>query len=135
MTAERPQLTKSQAINNQWVIAQHRLTYAKEHNNSDLGKLLSVSGVACNLTQTMLIYSSVLVKLTQTVTLCVTRIKQLFGIAKPPIKVMQSRSFFSVLPMRTAQAFLKMTIRQLFGIARRQTRATPLVNACSPRCS
>ena len=32
MTDERPQLTKSQAINNQWVIAYHRLTYAKEHN-------------------------------------------------------------------------------------------------------
>lgn len=31
MTDERPKLTKSQAINNQWVIAYHRLTYAKEH--------------------------------------------------------------------------------------------------------
>jgi hypothetical protein len=31
MTDERPQLTKSQAINNQWVIAYHRLTYAKDN--------------------------------------------------------------------------------------------------------
>jgi hypothetical protein len=33
MSDERPQLTKSQAINNQWVIAYHRLTYAKEHQH------------------------------------------------------------------------------------------------------
>jgi hypothetical protein len=32
MSDERPQLTKSQAINNQWTIAYHRLVYAKEHN-------------------------------------------------------------------------------------------------------
>jgi hypothetical protein len=32
MSDERPQLTKSQAINNQWTIAYHRLTYTKEHN-------------------------------------------------------------------------------------------------------